>query len=215
MLAFLQNLNGLELIFACCAVFGAVLFIIRLVLMFVGHAGDSDTGGDMDAGGMHDIGGGDADMGADVGADGGHDFSGHDSDLSFKTLSLQGITAFFMMFGLVGWAVLRQGQYAAWIPILCGSVAGLITVWIMKKIFQFATSLQSSGTLNLQNAVGQEGTVYLTIKPGQIGKVQITVQDRYSILEAVTEKDEEIKTGQTIRVLKVIAGKLVVEKNKS
>jgi len=39
MLAFLENLNGLELLFACCAVFGAVLFIIRLILMFVGHAG--------------------------------------------------------------------------------------------------------------------------------------------------------------------------------
>jgi membrane protein implicated in regulation of membrane protease activity len=212
MLAFLQNLNGLELLFACCAVFGAVLFFIRLVLMFVGHAGDA--GGDMDAGAMHDIGGGDAGMGADVGADGGHDFSGHDSDLSFKTLSLQGITAFFMMFGLVGWAVVRQGNYAAWIPILCGTAAGLITVWVMKKIFQFATSLQSNGTLNLQNAVGQEGTVYLTVKPGKAGKVQITVQDRYSILEAVTEKEEELKTGQTVRVVKVIAGKLVVEKSK-
>jgi len=33
-------------------------------------------------------------VGADAGADGGQDFSGHDSDLSFKTLSLQGITLF-------------------------------------------------------------------------------------------------------------------------
>ena len=215
MLTFLQNLNGLELIFACCAVFGAVLFIIRLILMFAGHAGDNDAGGDVGAGGMHDIGGGDADMGADVGADGGQDFSGHDSDLSFKTLSLQGITAFFMMFGLVGWAIVRQGDFAAWFPILCGTTAGLITVWVMKKIFLIAASFQSSGTLDLQNAIGREGTVYLTIKPEKAGKVQIAVQDRYAILDAMTESEEELKTGQTVRVTKVSAGKLVVEKSKS
>jgi membrane protein implicated in regulation of membrane protease activity len=217
MLAFMENLRGLELLFACCAVFGTTLFIIRLVLMFIGMGGEgadsadaehTDAGG-MDAGGM---GAGHADAG---GMDADHGGSFHDSDLSFKALSLQGITAFFMMFGLVGWAVLRQGDYAAWIPILCGAAAGLATVWVMKKIFQFAGSLQSSGTMNLANAVGQEGTVYLTIRPGKSGKVQVTFQDRLSVLEAVAEGSEEIKTGQSIRVVRVSAGKLVVEKLKS
>ncbi len=212
MLAFIENLRGLELLFACCAVFGTTLFVIRLVMMFIGMGGEgtdsADVGhadaGDMDAGHM-DAGGMEADQGSGF----------HDSDLSFKALSLQGITAFFMMFGLVGWAVLRQGDYAAWIPILCGAAAGLATVWVMKKIFQFAGSLQSSGTMNLAHAVGQEGTVYLTIHPGKSGKVQVTFQDRLSVLEAVTEGGEEIKTGQSVRVVRVSAGKLVVEKLKS
>ena len=205
MLAFMENLRGLELLFACCAVFGTTLFVIRLILMFVGGVGEgahsADTG-DMGTGGIDS-------------ADMDHTGDFHDSDLSFKALSLQGITAFFMMFGLVGWAVLRQGDYAAWIPILCGAVAGLATVWVMKKIFQVAGSLQSSGTMNLANAVGQEGTVYLTIRPGKSGKVQVTFQDRLSVLEAVTEGSEEIKTGQSIRVVRVSAGKLVVEKTGS
>jgi len=217
MLAFLDNLSGLELLFACCAVFGTVLFIIRLILMFSGMGGEgthsADIGhieaGGMEAGGM-DAGGMDA-GGMDA-ANMDHSGEFHDSDISFKALSLQGITAFFMMFGLVGWAVVRQGKYNALVPIAAGTVAGLLTVWVMKKIFQFAGSLQSSGTMNLQNAVGQEGTVYLTIRPGKSGKVQVTVQDRLSVLEAITEGNEEIKTGQTIRVVRVAAGKLVVEK---
>ena len=202
MLALLENLNGLELLFAGCAVFGTVLFVIRLILMFSGMGGEdahSADAGDMD--------GGDFD-----GADMDHTGEMHDSDLSFKLLSLQGITAFFMMFGLVGWAVIRQGQYPSLVPIAAGTVAGLLTVWVMKKIFQFATALQSSGTMNLQNAIGQEGTVYLTIRPGQSGKVQVSVQDRLSVLEAVTDGSEEIKTGESIRVVRVLAGKLVVEK---
>lgn len=202
MLALLENLSGLELLFACCAVFGTVLFIIRLILMFSGMGGDeahsADTG-DMD-GGHFDT--GDMD----------HTGEMHNSDLSFKLLSLQGITAFFMMFGLVGWAVIRQGQYHALVPIAAGTFAGLLSVWVMKKIFQFATSLQSSGTMNLNNAIGQEGTVYLTIHPGQSGKVQVSVQERLSVLEAVTDGSEEIKTGESVRVVRVLAGKLVVEK---
>lgn len=212
MLAFLDNLSGLELLFACCAVFGTVLFVIRLILMFIGMGGEGTHSADVghvDAGGMD---AGHMDAGHLDTANMDHTGEMHDSDLSFKALSLQGITAFFMMFGLVGWAVIRQGQYNALVPIAAGTVAGLLTVWVMKKIFQFAGSLQSSGTMNLQNAVGQEGTVYLTIRPGASGKVRVMVQDQLSVLEAVTEGNEEIKTGLSIRVVRIAAGKLVVEK---
>lgn len=209
MLAFFENLKGLELFFACCAVFGSVLFVIRLALMLIGgvdgvHSADTGDMGDMDAGHFD---GGDYDSG-----DMDHTGDVHDSDLSFKLLSLQGITAFFMMFGLVGWAVMRQGQYHAPVLLIAGTVAGLLTVWVMKKIFHFATLMQSSGTMNLKNAIGQEGTVYLTIHPGDSGKVQVSVQGRLSVLEAVAEGNEEIKTGESIRVIGLSAERLVVEK---
>lgn len=194
MLTFMDNLSGLELLFAGCAVFGTTLFLIRLALMLIGFGGHDAADGGTDA----------------VDVDHGGDF--HDSDLSFKLLSLQGITAFFMMFGLIGWAVIRQGDYASWVPVVCGTAAGLLTIWLMKKIFQAAGSLQSTGTMNIDNAVGQEGTVYLTIHPGSSGKVQVNVQNRLSVLEAVADGNQEIKTGESIRVVRTAAGKLVVEK---
>jgi membrane protein implicated in regulation of membrane protease activity len=204
MVSLIDELSGLELLFVICAAFGTILFVIRLVLMFIGGGGEEGAA-DADAGGMD-------------GADG-HDLGGHDladSDLSFKALSLQGITAFFMMFGLVGWALVRQGNVPAALSILGGTIAGLATVWIMKKIFQAAGALQSSGTLDLQNAIGQEGLVYLTIHPGQIGKVQVVVQGRLSVLNAIAEdKTEEIKTGQRVWVVRVSADTLVVEKLES
>jgi len=191
----MDNLGGLELLFAGCAIFGTTLFVIRLALMLIGFGDHHDA----------------ADGGTDA-VDVDHSGDFHDSDLSFKLLSLQGITAFFMMFGLIGWAVIRQGDYAPWIPVACGTAAGLLTIWLMKKIFQAAGSLQSSGTLNIDNAVGQEGTVYLTIHPGSSGKVQVNVQNRLSILEAIANNDQEIKTGESVRVVRIAAGKLVVEK---
>ena len=45
MLAFLNNLTGIELLFASCAIFGGTLFILRLILMFMGHIGDTDVDG--------------------------------------------------------------------------------------------------------------------------------------------------------------------------
>lgn len=210
MLTFFKNLDGLELLFACCALFGTALFIIRIVIMFTGSGSESETG---DHGGDFHMDGADGPDGA-----AGHEFTeSHpaDSDLSFKLLSLQGITAFFMMFGLVGWAVLRQGSYPPLVPLLSGTLAGLFTVWVMKRIFQAAGRLQSSGTLNLSNAVGQEGTVYLTIRPGQTGKVRISVQERLMVLDAAAADEEELKTGQTVCVTSVRAGKLIVKKRES
>ncbi|MCE5185395.1 MAG: NfeD family protein [Planctomycetaceae bacterium] len=203
MLTWIDNLRGLELLFACCAIFGTTLFVIRLVLMFMGM-GDSHAG---EAAGME---AGPADMGNAGTVEHAGDF--HESDLSFKALSLQGITAFFMMFGLIGWATIRQYPDSVWVPVAAGTAAGLATVWLMKKIFQIAGALQSSGTMNLSNAVGQEGSVYLTIRPGASGKVQVRFQNRLSILDAVSESDTEIKTGETVRVVRIAAGKLVVEK---
>ena len=208
--AFIENLKGLELLFACCALFGTVLFLIRVAMMFMGHGTDGDAGGQ--DGDFH-LDGADSADAADAPDGTYHEMDagdGSDSDLSFKLLSLQGLTAFFMMFGLVGWATLRQGEYRPQVPLAAGILAGLATVWVMKKIFQMASGLQSSGTLNLHNAVGREGVVYLTIHPGDTGKVQMAVQGRLMILEACSEDKEEIKTGQSVRVVKVAAGKLVV-----
>ena len=218
MLALMENLSGLELMFVSCAVFGTVLFVIRLILMIVGMGGEgahSADVGHMDAGGIDaaDIHAGGVDAGHVDTADMDHSGEIHDSDLSFKLLSLQGITAFFMMFGLVGWALERSGSIPAMISIAIGTAAGLATIWVMKKIFQVAGKLQSSGTLNLQNAIGQEGQVYLTIHPGQIGKVQIVVQDRMLVLNAMASNgDEEIKTGQRVWVERISAETLIVGK---
>lgn len=204
MLSLINEMTGLELLFVICAAFGTILFIVRLVLMFLGGGGEEGAA-DADAGGLD---------GADGHEFGDHDFA--DSDLSFKALSLQGLTAFFMMFGLVGWAMVRQGSIPAAFSILGGMLAGFATVWMMKKIFQWAGTLQSSGTLDLQNAIGQEGHVYLTIHPGQIGKVQVVVQGRLSVLNAMAEdKTEEIKTGQRVWVVRISADTLVVEKLES
>lgn len=202
MTAWIMALNAFEKIFLICALVGGVLFAVRLIMMFVG--GDSD--GDADAGG------GDVDAGGDAdGGDAHHD--GADSDVAFKLLSFQGISAFFMMFGLVGLAMSKGSGLHYLISMLGAVVAGGATVWITDKIFRSFGRLQHSGTLNLKNAIGQEGTVYLTIKADSPGKVQVAVQGRLKTLEAVSKDKTEIKTDTKVKVVGVQASEvLVVEK---
>ena len=203
MLAFFGQLSGIEKLYLVCAVIGGILFVVRLILQFIG----ADGGGDSDIGaadvGNVDVDGGFEDVATDV----------DDAYLSFKVLSFQGLTAFFMMFGLVGLAMMRQADQSPASSLLAATVAGLGTVWIIGMIFRKAGSLQASGNINLSNAVGQEGEVYLTIPGEGTGKAKVTVQERLRIYEAISKDKVELTTGQRVRVVEVTPQDvLVVEK---
>jgi len=194
--AFLDSLNGIEWVFFPCAVLGSALFVVRLLLMMV-----SGLGGDTE---LH------ADHGDGMDGHTGHD--GH-GDSSLKLLSFQGLMAFFMMFGLTGLGCTRGGNLGLLLSLLTALVVGLAAAWCVAALTGLMLRMQSSGTLDLYNALGQEGKVYLTIPPEKTGKVQIVVQDRLMVLDAVSTEPEEIKTGEVIRVVNLSGtSTLVVEK---
>jgi hypothetical protein len=177
-------MTTLETVFGICALVGGVLFGIRLVLQLVGMGADH----------------------VDIAVS--HDPAGGDSDASFKIISLQGVTAFLLMFGLVGWVMLHNGLGVGWSiagATGAGTVMMLLIAWIYRTFMRF----QSSGTLDLTNAVGAEGTVYLRIPAGGTGKIQVTVQGRLLTLDAVSDAKEEIKSGGRVKVESVVAGEVL------
>ncbi len=191
---FVTEFSGIEKLYLVCAVIGGILFAVRLVLQFMG----GDSGADHDVGAA-DV--GDVDVDGGFAEDAGADFD--DAYLSFKILSFQGLTAFFMMFGLVGLAMMRQTTQGPAASLLAASLAGLGTVWIIGLIFRKAGSLQASGNIDVHNAIGQEGEIYLTIPSSGTGKAKVTVQERLRIYEAISKDKTEIKTGQRVRVVEV------------
>lgn len=205
-------MDWLELVFLVSAVGGGTLFVLRMVMMVVGGLdfGDSDLPQDLeiDAGDGLDF---DLDHNADFGMDG--DIDHPSTEISFKFLSLQGLTAFFMMFGLVGLAIYRTEIW----PIFAvggGAIAGVFTVWVIGIIFALMGRLQSEGTMDVRNAVGQQGTVYLTIPESGSGQIQVVVQGGLQILDAVSSEQERIPTGEKVKVVGVIDNKtLSVIKN--
>jgi hypothetical protein len=183
---------SLDQLFFYSALVGGTLFLIQLVLLFTGGGG----GVDVDT----DLGGGDA---------------GHPgADVSFKVLSLQGITTFVMMFGLVGMAMRIDEQASATVSTGVAFAAGAGSTWVIGRIFYYFTRLQSTGNVDMKSAVGAIGEVYLTVGPGKIGKVTITVGNRSLTMDAVAEKGETLATGTPIRVVRVVSDTTVsVEKN--
>jgi len=206
----MTNLSWIEIIYWGSTVIGGTLFILRTILLVIGGG---LGGGDLDA----DFGGdihidGDLHIENDVLAGVDHTDTLADTDFSFKLLSMQGLTAFFMMFGLVGLALLKM-KLAIFITILGGGFAGLFAVWVISLLFVQMQRFQSDGTLQIQNAMGQSGSVYLGIPTEGSGQVRVSVQGRMKIFDAVAIDGQTIGTGEKIRVAGIInSSTLSVEK---
>ena len=191
----MTELTWIEIIYWASTIIGGTLFILRLIMMFIG--------GDMSEDGM------DAALDA-----GGFEGSGDhaDANMSFQLLSVQGLTSFFMMFGLVGLALLKANQPVL-LTVIGGMLAGFATVAISGVIFTQMKRLQTEGTINIQNTIGSEGSVYLTIPKNGTGQVQVIAQGSLKIFDAVSNHKTSIATGEKIRVTGVAGGNiLVVEK---
>ncbi len=136
--------------------------------------------------------------------------SGHvdATDGAFRWLNLQAITAFLMMFGLVGWALRRDSGVGVGLSFLGAFVGGTLSVWVVTRIFRAMGSLQSSGTLDLSGALGSRGTVHQRVR-GHSGKVQIVFRQRPLTLDACVDEGVTIETGTPIEVVEVVNDGLV------
>lgn len=202
------NMSWIEVIYWAATIVGGTFFVLRTILLL--------AGGGMGFHGVDTHFGGDIHIDHEIPLDPAHaDASLHsesDSDFSFKLLTLQGMTAFFLMFGLVGLALLR----ADWsIPetLAGGIIAALIAVRIMAFLFEQVGRLQSDGTMNIQNAVGQRGSVYLTIPAQGTGQVQVPVDGSLRLFDAASTGEQIIPTGEKVRVTGLAdSSTLVVER---
>ena len=60
---------------------------------------------------------------------------------------------------------------------------------------------------DLKNAIGQEATVYLNIPAEGTGKVQVEVQERLMVLEAVSAEKTDLKTDDKVKVVGIVGGR--------
>jgi membrane protein implicated in regulation of membrane protease activity len=184
MLNWLFAYHGLEFFFLVCALVGGIMLVMRLLLMVIGIGSDGD----------------------------GLDVHHSDSDVGFKLLSIQGITAFLTMFGLVGFCVLRGTSLGATVAVVAAVIAGIGSAWIIGRVFIAMLGLQSSGSVGVEQTVGCTGNVYANIPKQGSGSVQIKVAQRLREFDAVSANGEEIATGTAIRVVRVAGSALAVEK---
>ena len=181
---------GLNTIYLICAIGGGTVLLLRLVMMIIGldHGETPDSGVDLDHDGSVDA---------------------PDGNVGMKLLSLQSIAGFFTMFGLVGLGLLQVKAGPIW-SLLGALAAGLVTAWVTAMIFYQMRRLQSEGTMVIQDAIGQIGSVYLTIPEQGTGVVSVAVKGTLRSLDAMSETGQRIPTGAMVRVTGVTAGKILM-----
>jgi len=187
LLSWWSDLSNIQQIFWGISIVFSVLFVIQFVLSIIGIDFDADA---------------EADIGDVDGVDG--------LDADFALLSVRSIIAFFTFFGWTG-VVALGGGVGSMVAILMASSAGFLAMLVVAYIFYLFMKLQSSGTLNLDNAIGGVGQVYLPV-PGDkngIGKVQIKVQGSLRELDAISD-GQEIPRGAPIRVIDVIDNQMLL-----
>jgi ABC-type transport system involved in cytochrome c biogenesis permease subunit len=152
--------------------------LLVLQLLLTLVGGDSDVDGEVDG---------------DVGADG--------VGLSFRTA-----VAFMTFFGLGGMMSLNAGL-APLLSLALACLAGAVAFWLVGLAMFQISRLRSSGNVDVANAVGAEGKVYLKVPAERAGegRVTIPIQGRTMQFRAIT-RGPELPTGCLCRVVAVHAG---------
>ncbi len=180
------NLDWFDKIFWTVALIGSGLFIIMMLVTFITGGAEVDIDGDVDM----------------------------DADGGFSFFTIKNLIAFFTIFGWSGIAGI-DNDLSKTLVIVIATICGLIMMFIMAGLFYLISKLHDSGTLEIKNAVGNIGEVYLTIGGGRtsIGKVTVRIQGALRELEALTNDEADLKTGSVIEVIDVTDnGILIVRK---
>lgn len=210
MIAWFESLSAVQRLFAYIALPSTLVLAIQTVLLIfglAGGAGEADSDGpDFDSGDGVDF---DLDGDIDCGLDDGPDFDSGDglagaADGGLRLFTVRGFISFFTVFGWGGLALLRGGVPTLPSALIAG-VMGFGSMLVTAVILRLSLRLQSDGTLRLENAVGQSGSVYLTVPPARTGrgKVEIMVQEQLRELEAVTDEPQPLPTGCEVVVTAV------------
>ncbi len=147
------------------------------------------------------------------GMDHGDGFDAGSHDTGMGIFSVRTVTAFFTGFGWTGVICKEQGLSLP-LTILAAMFVGtslMFFVYFMMKSFM---RLQSSGTLDYGNAVGQLGTVYVTVPPVQRsgGQVETMIQGRLVTAEALQKGSQPLQPGTKVKVVERIGSTtLIVE----
>lgn len=199
----------------CVSIPSTLILLIQTVLIIAGF-GDggpdvnvSDTSGFELSDGGADF--GDAGDLGDLSADGG----GNPSDMGAMHLfTFQGIVTFLCVFSWTG-IIAYMASQNLFVSLLIGFILGAGAMYGVAKVIQISAKLAHSGNIVIKNYLGETGTVYIPIPAAGVGrgKVNISLGERYVEFDAVTEGDETLPDGTTVRVVDIRAeNTLVVEK---
>ena len=186
---FFEGMSVYDQVYWIVAIIGSFIFVILLIMTFLG--GDIDSG-----------------MAAD-----GTEFQADDGGVGFQFFTFKNLVAFFTIFG---WTGIVCGSYnlSESAILIISIISGLLMMVVTSSLFYLMNRLAEDGTLKIKNAIGAIGEVYLPIgaNRSKTGKVQIRVQGALRELEALTDEDITLATGTVVQVTEIVSAELLLVK---
>jgi len=185
---------------ACAAIPMTVVMMLQLILMIIGVGFGSDTDGDVDDGGIE--------SNAETSPP---DSKCYGNASTFKIFTIRGIVAFFALGGWAGLAALTAGLHPFW-AIQISLFIGVCALLLAAIVIRLALRMQTSGNINLNNAIAHTADVYIRIPSGRSdkGKVTMLLQERFVELDAVTDNESDILPESKVEVLAITDGDTLV-----
>ncbi len=179
----------MDYLFLACAIFGGTVLVAQFLLGFGDDDADGGDAADHDV--SHD---------GDAVGDGHH----HGSTWLFGVLSFRTVLIGLTFFGLTGKAATASG-FEPPLPLVIATGLGLASMYGVYFLMRGLYKLTADGTERIGLAVGEGGTVYLSIPAHHTGKgkVHVPVQNRLLEYEAETGGDK-LPTGTRVLVVAVL-----------
>jgi uncharacterized protein (DUF58 family) len=86
--------------------------------------------------------------------------------------------------------------------VILSIMAGWAALYFVTWSIRIALRLQHIGNIQVSNAIGKVGEVYITVPAENKGrgKVNVVVQERFFEFEATTSAERDLKTGESVFV---------------
>ena len=190
-----QSLSTLQQVLVIIAVPSTLILVLQLILLLCG-LGDEDGSFDgLDGDQINDF------SVADIGG--------------LRLFTLRGVLSFLAIGSWTALTVSTSAK-AVWIPVVSGLAAGIAADVLLAVIMRSVRRLQQSGNIEIENAIGKQGEVYIPVPADRsgFGKVNVVLQGRLVELDAVTDSERMLKTGEEIVVTDVVGNAVVAEPKK-
>ena len=174
---------NIELMFLVCGIIATIIFVLKVAIPI-------DSGTEI-SGDFTDV---------------------SDFDSSFNFFTFEGICAFFMSAGWMGWFSKAFLHYNTKLSILISVVTGLLAIvfytWLISKI----KKLEHVPTADLKELIGKTGKAYMRFIPQGQAKIEIEFNSKLEILDAQNNTDVEIQSFEQIKVVDVKDNVIYIEK---
>ncbi|MBI5568854.1 MAG: hypothetical protein HY914_02820 [Desulfomonile tiedjei] len=144
----------------------------------------------------------------DHGGDVGHGSEAHqeasdaDDRVGLTFVSIRSLIAFGTLFSWAGGIYLMGGTSQVW-AILYSLIWGVVAMFLVSYVIYKLLRFQETGNITLTSALGEEGTVYITLPPGGVGQVRVMVSGVLSYVKARSNSEEPLIQGTRVRVIGV------------